>query len=163
MEIAQGQRRYDGVPPKQQDSKSSAGDEQPKTEWWRDSVWENEHKEARKVITTISPKDCEWLLEEDLYEPLEETFRMQNEDVDRGSLSPTAPYEPMALPSQLGPPPPSECQNCSTGFMQGFAEQHWEDHLRQPSEDTVPRTTPTRLQDLAETWYAETLSKRRGP
>ena len=120
-----------------------------------------EHEEARKVITTISPGDCEWLPEEDLYEPLEETFRMQNEDVDRGSLSPTAPYEPMALPSQLGPPPPSECQNCSTGFMQGFAEQHWEDHLRQPSENTVPRTTPARLQDLAETWYAETLSMRR--
>ena len=31
------------------------------------------------------------------------------------------------------------------------------------NEDTVPRTTPTRLQDLAETWNAETLSMRRGP
>ena len=38
--------------------------------------------------------------------------------------------------------------------MQGFAEQHWEDHLRQPSEDTVPRTTPARLQDLAQTYQA---------
>jgi len=47
--------------------------------------------------------------------------------------------------------------------MQGFAEQHWEDHLRQATEDTVPRATPARLQDLAENWYAETLSMRRGP
>ena len=169
MEIAQGQRRWDGVPKIPKDTTSQAVDEHPKTERRGDSAEVNRSEETRKVITAVSPRDYEWLPGEDLYEPLEETFRMQNEDVgieystDRGDLSPTAPYEPMALPSQAGPPPPSECQNCSTGFMQGFTEQHWEDHLRQPSEDTVPRTTPTRLQDLAETWYAETLSKRRGP
>ena len=96
----------------------------------------------------------------------EEACRVVTDSVDtlqadRDSLSPTAPYEPMAPTSQLGPPPPSGCQNCSTGFMQGFAEQHWEDHLRQPTENTVPLRTPAHLQDLAETWYAETLSMRR--
>ena len=134
-----------------------------------DSAKANKSEDTSKAITEVSPKDYEWLPEEDLYEPLEEYFRMQNEDVgieystDRGDLSPTAPYEPAVLPSQLGPRPPSDCPNCSTGFMRGFAEQHWEDHLRQPSGDTVPRTAPARLQDLAETWYAETLSMRRGP
>ena len=97
---------------------------------------------------------------------------MQNEDFgieystdrklsDEHYLSPTAPYVPVALPSQLAPPPPTDCPNCSTGFMQGFAEQYWEDHLRQATEGTVPRAIPTRLQDLAETWYAETLSMQR--
>ena len=33
----------------------------------------------------VRNSDDEWLPEEDLYEPLEETFRMQNEDVDQGA------------------------------------------------------------------------------
>ena len=54
--------------------------------------------------------------------------------------------------------------------MQGFAEQYWEDHLRQPADCDVgpqandlpvPTRTPAQLQDGAETWYAETLSMQR--
>ena len=139
-----------------------------------DPAMANKNEETSKAITEVSPKDYEWLPEEDLLEPLEEYYLMQNEDFgieysidkmlpEEYYLSPTAPYEPAAPPSQLAPPPPSDCPNCSTGFMQGFAEQYWEDHLRQATEGTVPRATPARLQDLAETWYAETLSMRRGP
>jgi len=52
------------------------------------------------------------------------------------------PYPPRPPPSQLMPPPPfmprppmdGECMYCSNGFRQGFAEQYWEDHLRQPAD-----------------------------
>ena len=52
------------------------------------------------------------------------------------------PYSPLPPPSQLMPRPPfmprpptdSECIYCSNGFLQGFAEQYWEDHLRQQAD-----------------------------
>ena len=58
------------------------------------------------------------------------------------SSTPTAPYRPLPPPSQLMPRPPfmprpptdSECIYCSNGFLQGFAEQYWEDHLRQQAD-----------------------------
>ena len=37
-------------------------------------------EDTSKAITEVSPKDYEWLPEEDLYEPKEEFFRMLNED-----------------------------------------------------------------------------------
>ena len=52
------------------------------------------------------------------------------------------PHPSRPLPSQLMPPPPfmprpqtdRECMYCSSGFRQGFAEQYWEDHLRQQAD-----------------------------
>jgi len=132
MEIAQGQRRWDGVPKIPTPNTLLGADERPEV--------------------ALPGGSAEVRMEEDGIK----------HSTDHGDLSPTAPYEPKGLPSQLVPPPPSECQNCSSGFRGGFAEQYWEDHLRQPAEGTVPRETPARLQDLAETWYAETLSMQRG-
>ena len=92
------------------------------------------------------------------------------------------PHPPSPLPSQLMPPPPfmprplmdGECMYCSSGFLQGFAEQYWEDHLRQPADRgagspaddlPIPIEGTTRMQDdagnewFAERWCAETLSR----
>ena len=45
-----------------------------------DSAKANKSEDTSKAITEVSPKDYEWLPEEDLYEPQEEYFRMLNED-----------------------------------------------------------------------------------
>ena len=42
-------------------------------------------------------------------------------------LMPRPPFMPR-------PPTDSECIYCSNGFLQGFAEQYWEDHLRQQAD-----------------------------
>ena len=81
MEIAQGQRRWDGVPKILNDTTPQVVDEHLKTERPGDSAEAHKSEDTRKVITEVSPKDYEWLPEEDLYEPLEEYFRMQDEDV----------------------------------------------------------------------------------
>lgn len=158
-EISQGQRRWDGVP---LDSQKP----QPENEWWRDTVWEREHLvEAARVQADVVLSDpvhgvtC-----------FDVTVVSDTRPAHDGDLSPTAPYRPPSPPSQLMPPPPTECQNCSTGFMGGFAEQHWEDHLRTPANGEtdpqmgdlpMPARTPAQLEDDAETWYAEVLSLRR--
>ena len=46
-----------------------------------DSAKANKSEDTSKAITEVSPKDYEWLPEEDLYEPSEEYRRMQDEDV----------------------------------------------------------------------------------
>ena len=74
-------------------------------------------------------------------------------------------------PSQLMPRPPfmprppadSECMYCSTGFRQGFAEQYWEDHLRQQA-DRGAGPLPDDLPDpSAKTMNAETTSTDQSP
>ena len=75
-------------------------------------------------------------------------------------------YPSRPPPSQLMPPPPfrprpptdRECMYCSNGFRQGFAEQYWEDHLRQQA-DRGAGPLPDDLPDpSAKTMNAETTS-----
>ena len=173
MEIAQGRRRRDGTPKIPTDPVTNMLD----TVSWNDTCWHrmvnnfflreiNAHRTLRSNLGRGSVSAMRMLRLDEIWYADAFSLQMETDDIghntDHLDLSPTAPYEPKGLPSQLAPPPPSECQ-ISSGFMGGFAEQYWEDHLRQPAEGTVPRNTPARLQDLAETWYAETLSMQRGP
>ena len=79
---------------------------------------------------------CEWLPEEDLLEPLEETFRMQDVDKDAGAPpiekadegTPIGawPKEPAAPSSSLAPPTgsaPRRRRPCMKLTCSGFAEE----------------------------------------
>ena len=78
---------------------------------------------------------------------------------------------PHPPPSQLMPPPPfvrrplagRECMYCGNGFLQGFAEQHWEDHLRQRA-DRGAGPLPNDLPDpTAEAMQESTTTERGAP
>ena len=56
------------------------------------------------------------------------------------------------------PPTDSECIYCSTGFLQGFAEQYWEDHLRQQADRAAGPPTDDLPDPSAKTMNAETTS-----
>ena len=74
------------------------------------------------------------------------------------SSTPTAPYRPLPPPSHLMPPPPTECLNCSNGLLQGFAEQYWEDHLRQQADRAAGPPADDLPDPSAKTMNAETTS-----
>ena len=74
------------------------------------------------------------------------------------SSTPTAPYQPLPLPSQLMPPPPADCQYCNRGLLNGNAEQYWEDHLRQQADRGAGPPTDDLPDPSAKTMNAETTS-----
>ena len=55
-------------------------------------------------------------------------------------------------------PPPTDCQYCNRGLLNGSAEQYWEDHLRQQADRAAGPPTDDLPDPSAKTMNAETTS-----